>query len=127
MSDKPAKPEAQPAKPGAPAAASPEADAAHRVAELQAKVAALQQEVAVLRGRTANRDPKLLGRLKQENEQLLKRFQVLKKTLFAIITESCGPRTADEEKLQYETLRVAAVEYCKKAKLDPEIWKSIAS
>jgi hypothetical protein len=116
-------------KPGAaPAAASsPEAQALARVKELRAKVAETQQQVVTLEGKLKNRDPQLIERLKKENEELEKRFVLLKKSLFAIITESYQPRSADELKLQYETLRVAAVEYCKKAKIDPELWKSIAS
>jgi hypothetical protein len=80
-----------------------------------------------LEGRAVNRDPKLIARLKKENEELSKRFTLLKKALFAIIAESYQPRTADEVKLQYEVLRKATIEYCQNAKVDPELWKSIAS
>jgi hypothetical protein len=108
-------------------ALSPEAQALARVKELRAKVITTQQQIATLEGKLKNRDPQLLERIKKENAELEQRFVLLKKSLFAIITESYQPRSADELKLQYEALRLAAVEYCKKAKIDPELWKSIAS
>ena len=111
----------------APAAPNPEAELNQRIAELQAKVTALKQEVLTLQGKAANRDPKLIAQLKQENAELAKRFELVKKSLFAIIAESYQPRTAEEAKLEYEALRNATVDYCKRAKIDPEIWKSIAS
>jgi hypothetical protein len=106
---------------------TPESEANQRITELQARLALLQQELLTMEGRLANRDPKLIERLKKENAEFTTRFQLLKKALFAIIIESYQPRSSDELKLQYETLRKAAVEYCKKTKIDPEIWKSIAS
>ena len=37
------------------------------------------------------------------------------------------PRQAADEKLQTEVLKSAAVEFFKKANVDPEIWKSLVS
>jgi len=98
-----------------------------RINEVQATANALAQEVRMLEGMLANRDPILCQKLKNENAELQKRFDLLKSVLFAMILESYQPRNADEVKLQYEVLRLAAVDYFKKTKTDPEIWKSIES
>jgi hypothetical protein len=117
----------QPQAAAKPAGPNPEAEANARITELQAKVGLLQQQILTLEGKAINRDPNLIARLKKENDELSKRFTLLKKALFAIISESYQPRTAEEIKLQYEVLRKATVEYCQNAKVDPELWKSIAS
>lgn len=116
-----------PKTPAAAAPQSPEAQALARVKELREKISQAHQQILTLEGKLKNRDPNLIARLKKENDEMGKRFALLKKSLFAIIAESYQPRSADELKLQYEVLRRAAVEYCKKAKIDPELWKSIAS
>jgi hypothetical protein len=98
-----------------------------RVAELEKNLATTLQEVRTLEGKLANRNPKLIEALKKENDELEKRFQVLKNVLFAMISESYLARNADEFKLQYEVLKQAALEYFKVSNTDPELWKSIAS
>ena len=98
-----------------------------RINELQTTVQNLTTEVHMLDGKLSNRNPELYQKLKEENAELQKRFDLLKTVLFAMISESSQPRNADEMKLQYEVLRLAAVDYFKKAKTDPELWKSIAS
>jgi hypothetical protein len=119
--------QAPPSSSPPPVTASPEGDLNLRITELQAQNALLLQEIVTLEGKINNRDPLLLEKTKKENETMKQRFQILKKTLFAIISESYQPRTAEEAKLQYEVLRKATVEYCKKAKIGQEIWKSIES
>jgi uncharacterized coiled-coil protein SlyX len=98
-----------------------------RIAELEKTLAATLHEVRTLEGKLANRDPKLIAQLKKENDELTKRFDVLKNVLFAMISESYLARNADEFKLQYEVLKQAALEYFKTSNTDPELWKSIAS
>jgi hypothetical protein len=99
----------------------------HRINGLQATLQVLNAEVRMLEGKLSNRDPALCQKLKSENAELQKRFDLLKNVLFAMISESYQPRNADEVKLQYEVLRLAAVEYFKNTKTDPELWKSIES
>lgn len=106
---------------------TPEAEANQRIADLQTRLKALQQEVISMEGKVLNRDPVKIEALKKENEALGKSFILLKKSVFVIISESHQPRIMDELKLQYEILRRATIEYCTKAKIDPELWKSIAS
>lgn len=98
-----------------------------RVNELQSTVQNLTAEVRTLEGKLSNRNPELCQKLKGDNAELQKRFELLKNVLFAMISESYQPRNADEVKLQYEVLRSAAVDYFKKNKTDRELWKSIES
>lgn len=98
-----------------------------RIAELEKTLATTLQEVRTLEGKLANRDPALIATLKKGNDELEKRFNVLKNVLFAMINESYLARNADEFKLQYEVLKQAALEYFKTSNTDPELWKSIAS
>ena len=114
-------------KPAQAAPQSPEAQALARVKELREKITQTQSQLLTLEGKLRNRDPNRIARLKKENEDMTKRFALVKKSLFAIIAESYQPRSEDEWKLQYEALRKATVEYCKKAKVDPQLCKSIAS
>jgi hypothetical protein len=123
MSNKPAPPAAQ--APAAPAA--PPSGTQVRIAELQAALETVTSDIRTAQGRLSNRDPQVVGKLKNENAELAKRFELLKSTLFAMITESYQARNADEFKLQYEVLKLAALEYFKITNTDPELWKSIAS
>jgi hypothetical protein len=114
------------AKNQAPTAA-PASALQSRIAELEKTLATTRQEVRTLEGKLANRNPRIIDGLKKENEELSKRFEVLKNVLFAMISESYLARNADEFKLQYEVLKQAALEYFKTSNTDPELWKSIAS
>jgi hypothetical protein len=97
------------------------------IGELEAKIKTLEQEIIILEGKIGNRNPQQLEKVKRENAELKQRFQLLKKALFVIINESYQPRTIQEADLHYDVLRRATVEYCKKAKIDQELWKSIES
>lgn len=111
----------------ATAALTPEAQASARIKDLQAAVAALQKDCRTLEGLLANRNPQALERLNQENEKLRARAFALETALGALMIDSLKPRLAEEEKAQFEILRQATVEYCKKANVDPEIWKNLVS
>lgn len=107
--------------------ASPEAEANARIKEIQARIVALQSEIRTVQGRYTNRDPVLARSLAKENELHRARLALLGKALFGLMLDSFKPRQAQEEQQQYEILRQSAVEYCKKANVDPEIWKSLVS
>ncbi|MCM2277799.1 MAG: hypothetical protein NDJ89_06955 [Oligoflexia bacterium] len=119
----------------APAAASatptsfptPEAEVNHRIKELQAQVVTLQKEIRMTQGRFANRSPEIQKALEKENQDLRLRLSALEKALLAIHLDAHLPRRLEEEKTQYEALRLAIVEYCKKTNIDPEIWKNLVS
>lgn len=98
-----------------------------KINELQAQAATLVGELRIYEGRIANRNPALAAKLKTENLVLTKRIAALEKALLAISLDVLKPRINDDAKLQYEILRQAAVEFCKKTNTDPEIWKNIAS
>ncbi len=108
-------------------AASPEAECRQRIEALEKQIADLKQELRILKGKFANRSPDRSNRLKQENHDLKSRLALLQKALFGMAYESYKARGEKEFKEQIETLRMAAVEYFKQAKIDPEIWKNIAS
>lgn len=107
--------------------ASPEAQAEARIKELQAAIVRLQKELRTMKGQFSNRDPRLLRTLQQENEALQKRLARLETALLGLLLDAFRPRTVEEEKQQYEILRLAAVEFCQKANVDPEIWKNLVS
>ena len=107
--------------------ALPESAANARLDDLQTKVAVIRKELRTLQGRISNRDPAKVESLKDENQELSKRIKLMEKALFGLIDESLRPRQGEDLRTQYEVRRQAAVEYCKKANLDPEIWKSIVS
>lgn len=107
--------------------ASPEAECSARIKEIQARIVALQSEIRMIQGRYANRDPALARTLAKENELHHARLVLLQKALFGLMMDSYKPRQAQEEQQQYEILRRSTVEYCKKANVDPEIWKNLES
>ncbi|MCM2323673.1 MAG: hypothetical protein NDJ90_10475 [Oligoflexia bacterium] len=128
---KPAKPapnaktEAAPAQPHS--ALTPEAEANARIKDLQGQIVTLQKDVRMTEGRFTNRSPEAMKTLEKENQELRARLTLLEKALLAIANDSYRPRRLEEEKIQYEALRLAAVEFCKKANVDPEIWKNLVS
>ncbi len=116
----PSKKEEKPREP------SPEEQAHARITELEKQVKALELELRTAQGRLLNRDPALFQKLKAENKELKERKAKLEKALFALVSESFQAPRSEELKIQLEVLRLAAVDFCKKANIDPEIWKSIA-
>lgn len=118
--------EAPPAAPAAPQA-SPEDEVKARVKALQTQAEALENEIKTMRGRISNRDPEALKDLQKENEELKARSLRLQKILSGILVENLRPSQISDEKVRHEILRQAAISYFRKANIDPEIWKSIAS
>jgi hypothetical protein len=110
-----------------PATPSSPADLQARIADLKKTSHALSEEVRMLEGKLANRNPQLLAKLRNENQELALRQETLLKTLLALMIESYQGRNADEVKLHYECLKQSAVDYFTKNKVDPELWKSIES
>ncbi len=110
-----------------PPKVTPESEAKERIKMLQDSVKALQGEIRTLSGRLANRDPVLIASLQADNKVLRERLGRMEKALAGLLTESLAPKQQDDIKLQLEVLRLATVEYCKKANITPELWKSIES
>ena len=106
---------------------SPEAEANTRITALQVQVTALKAEIKTIEGKLANKNPLTANALKKENDELRARNLILQKAFHGIITEGFKPRQAEDMKMQYEVLCQAAIEYFKKANVDPEIWKNIVS
>src|SRR5689334_9616658 len=104
MSDPKAPPKpATPAKEGAPAAAAgaatpdaapaPEPDIQVRISQLHEKVEFLEKEIKTLQGRAANRNPKLIEAMTQENEALKQRTLMMEKALLILLTEEMTPHS----------------------------------
>lgn len=95
--------------------------------DLRKEIMKVQQETRQFQGQLANRSQALLEKLKLENDGLKARIPRMELALNALIMDSLKPRMAEDEKLQYEALRQAAVEFFKRANVDPQIWKSLVS
>lgn len=109
---------------GAAPAAPPQLNT---LSAIQEYVRNLHIEVRTLEGRIKNNDPAAVKRLNEENQALRDRLAQLEKALSAMITDALAPRSADEAGIQYEALRKAAVDYFTKSKINPDLWKNIAS
>jgi predicted nuclease with TOPRIM domain len=103
-----------------------EAEVTARINALQETVKVLEGEIRTLTGRFANRNPALLAPLKKENTELTERLEKLEKCHLGLLLETTKPRQNDEFKTMTEVLRLAAIEYFRKANINPEIWKNIA-
>lgn len=106
---------------------TPEDYASLRVKELQATLTLLQTALRTSQGKLANRDPTALQRLTYENENLTARIRLLEAALLALAAEAHQPKTSEEEKTRLNLLRHAALDYCKKTNVDPELWKNLES
>jgi hypothetical protein len=115
---------AEPAQPAAEM--TPEAAVRGRIEALQKEVDALSNDLRTVQGKLANRDPVLIAQIHRENAELKTRLGGLQKALYALLTEMMTPSQPDDLSLRYEVLRRAAIDYFKKANVDPEIWKNIA-
>ena len=104
---------------------TPEEEAKTRIDSLQKNVIELEQELKTLEGKYANRDPEAAKNLEQENQELSKRVERLETVLSGILDDMLKPRHKDDATLQHEVLREAAVQYCKMANIDADIWRSI--
>ncbi|MEK6705850.1 MAG: hypothetical protein AABZ06_08675 [Bdellovibrionota bacterium] len=104
-----------------------EAETTNKIAELEARKEALQQELHIMRGKLLNRNPVSAKKLKRENEDLRARLARLERALFGLILDSAKPRKAEDTLNAANILRQAAVQYFQNIKLDPQIWKNIAS
>jgi hypothetical protein len=109
-----------------PVKLTPEQEANARISELQVQVTALEYELRTLRGRLNNRSPKIATEIKKENQILRTRVAQLQKALYALMIDSLKARSPEEAKQDHEVLRQSIIEYCKKNKLDPVLWKNIA-
>jgi hypothetical protein len=104
---------------------TPEAEANARINVLQEHVTRLEAEVKTLDGRLHNRNPAVAEALRKENEALRERVSALIRALNTLVGESLLPRHPEDQKVQLEALRHAAIEFCKKENINPEIWKNI--
>ena len=96
-----------------------------RIHRLQEDTGVLEGEVRILQGRSNNCDPTVAENLRKENQDLRARSLRLEKALFALYQDIEKPRRPDEAMLQFDMLRLAAIEFFQHAKVDPEIWKSL--
>lgn len=138
-------PKAQPAKPVAdPKAAAGTAPAAGaaapapanensieavraRVDSLRQEVSMLEKQIRSLQGMIKNRDPKRVKSVQDENESLKARMKRLETAFYGSVTDMFRPRNADESNIQYELLKEWTADFFKKANVDLELWKNIAS
>jgi predicted nuclease with TOPRIM domain len=121
MSDAP-KPAAAPLPTG-----NSSAEISARVNAMQEENTALEKEVKILEGKLANRNPAQAKAIKAENDQLRARVKRLEKALFALMLDGMKPRSPEDMQTRNEALRDASVMLYEKLKLDPNLWKSIAS
>lgn len=98
-----------------------------RLCGMQVQLDELVSEVRTLRGRFGNRDPEKVATIQKENDRMKTRIKKLEKALFALILDSMKGREKDIAKLQYEVLHASTVDFCKRARIDFDIWKNIAS
>lgn len=127
---KPPIPDAKPAAPpvvAAPKGPQPEDLAKGRIKDLDTEIARLKVVNAIARGRMTNRNPDLLKRLKKENEALSRRYVKLQKALYLLLMDTFAPRQADDMKTKYEVLKTSTIDYCKKTKIDQQLWKNLES
>lgn len=117
-----------PAAPTAPAPTPlPEDAAKTRIEEAQKEIRALKQEIVNMNGKIMNLDPQVAQKLQTKNDELRGRRDALIKALFALHGDAVTGRSPEEEQIRSEVLRLAAVEYFKKANVDPQLWKSLES
>lgn len=114
-----------PKQPPGPAATTPEADATRRINALQEAAKKLDGEIKILEGQFKNRDPALVAALQAENKVLRERLSRLEKAYLILSSEKLDSMNPNDLTVQTEALRVAAVEFCKRANINPEIWKSL--
>lgn len=125
MSQSPRQPSAPPG--GAAAVAAPPADVNARIVGLRAEIEVIRKDLVSMQGKLKNRDPSLLNGLKEENARLKQRLVRLESAAHGLNAESLLPRDPAEAKAAVETLRLAAVEHCKKTNVDTNLWKKIES
>lgn len=105
-----------------------ELDLHKRITSLQESIVPLEREIRTLEGKITNRSPAAVAVLKKEKARLLERVKLLEKALYAIVAlDAFKPRSNEDSAGQYELVRAAAVEHCKNANLDAELWKNIES
>jgi hypothetical protein len=97
-----------------------------RVNLLRAQVVLLEKELHTIQGKLDNRDPVAARKLSKENSELRARVVRLEKALSGLIADGFLAREPADQKLKNDVLQQAAVEFFKKANLDPELWKNIA-
>lgn len=113
-------------KPQAPAQISPEAEANARIDAIQETCKTIEGELRTLSGRFKNRDPALIKPLQAENAQISARLALLEKAFLGLLVETTKPRQVEEMKTQLDILKSSAVEYFRKANINPDLWKNIA-
>jgi hypothetical protein len=104
---------------------TPETEATSRINVLQESIKAVEGEIRTLSGRFANRNPALVEPVKKENEELKKRMDLLQKALFGLLLESTKTKLMEDQKNQLDILKQAAIDYFKKANINPDLWKNI--
>ena len=79
-----------------------------------------------MEGRFKNRDPALIKPLQGENTELSTRLALVEKAFLALLLETTRPRGMEEMKNTLDILKSSAVEYFRKANINPDLWKNIA-
>ncbi len=115
-----------PSTPAAPAL-SPAEEVKLRIKTLEENIQSLQRQIKILNGRLIALDPQAAKQIESENKIFESRIQKLEIILFALITENQSSKDPADAKLKFEVFRAAALDYFKKANVDPETWKNLAS
>ena len=103
------------------------AEISARVTQYQEEITALEKEVKILEGKFNNRNPQVIAAIKADNDVLKARLKNIQTAYFALTMDALLPRTVDDFKTRNEALRLASIAFFEKLKLDPNLWKSIAS
>lgn len=103
------------------------AEISARVTQYQEEITALEKEVKILEGKFNNRNPQVIAAIKADNDILRARLKNIQTAYFALSMDAFLPRTVEDFKTRNEALRLASIAFFEKLKLDPNLWKSIAS
>jgi hypothetical protein len=104
-----------------------EAELKSRIAASESELKALEAYLVSSRGRLAGRKESRLADLRKAHEAARARVEFLSQAACSLAVDALEPRDATEAQMQAERLKHALVAHCRKQKIDPELWKSIAS
>jgi hypothetical protein len=102
-------------------------EARARVAQLGVELEQLARELARLRARLSRRRPETLEALERQQETERLKLEALSAKALALAFARLEPGDPPQAVIQFERLKLAVVHYCEIAKVDPELWKNIAS
>jgi hypothetical protein len=95
--------------------------------ELEAELTTLEHEIESMKGKIAGRKEPVAHALRQENKALKSQLVLFTEIAHSLDIDALHPPDEGSARIQLERLKAAVVVYCTKSKIEPGLWKKLAS